>query len=154
MKTTFTKEAVAKEMADYFTENIKVAELLEWVGSITFKISDTKEMDEELKGETIFFTTHVLPNVAATLIRCNTETEKKEAIEAEVLHLFAGMEYKLSKEVLQAICNIYLKNFVRQFNDSDEINDFFKIFASLMSLCEMFRRYETLKNNEQESVAA
>lgn len=154
MKTTFTKEAVATEMAAYFTENITVAELLEWVGSITFKISDAKEMDEELKGETIFFTTHVLPNVAATLIRCKTEIEMKEAIKTEVLHLFVGMDYVMSKKVLQAICNTYLENFVRQFNDSDEINEFFKIFASLMPLCEMFRRYETLKNNEQESVAA
>ena len=156
METTRTKETIALEMANYFTSNITIVDFLNWAASATYKVDEAKDIDKQLKRETIFFTSYCITNMATSIMLCKTDKEKKEAIQKEVLSLFGGLTDKLSRQVMHVICEAYLQNFVKYNGNKEEIDDFFKVFHPLMNLCEMFRTYEELKKEEweQESKAA
>jgi hypothetical protein len=68
-----------------------------------------------------------------------------ESVANELINLYSNISENRFKRALQTIGEAFLNFFVKYSSDSEDVNEFFKVYHTLMILCVMFRDFELLE---------
>ena len=137
-------ETIAIEMAQYFTSNVSLADLIKWAGLVNYNIAADESISIEQKDNATYITSYLLSNYITSVMDSKAENAI-ESVSEELINLYSNISENRFKRALQTIGEAFLNFFVNYISDTEEVNEFFKVYHTLMILCVMFRDFELLE---------